>query len=108
MRHKTPKDHWFGLRIQKEGQPWKWTNGTIFSNSFKIKGNGFCAYLDDDGASSSRCDTPRNWICTKWLHSDGWEEFQGLPTHNSSLDHGYQVTKKNCSVPENQLKEGGR
>ncbi|XP_060094736.1 C-type lectin domain family 2 member D-like [Heteronotia binoei] len=92
LRYKTASDHWFSLRREGERQAWKWTNGSIFSNWFNISAKGFCAYLGDQGAFSARCDTLRNWICSKSLLD--------LPTNTSSLESGYQLMKMNCSVPE--------
>ncbi|XP_054831149.1 C-type lectin domain family 2 member B-like isoform X2 [Eublepharis macularius] len=90
MRYKISADHWFGLRRQTVGESWKWTNDSIFNNWFTIRAKGFCAYLDDEGASSTRCDTERNWICTKPLHSVGMEKPPGPPTDISSFE--------NCTV----------
>ncbi|XP_067390489.1 C-type lectin domain family 2 member B-like [Emydura macquarii macquarii] len=57
---------WIGLqREQGEGQPWKWTNGTVFNNLFLVRGEGQCAYLDDQGVSSSRCYSERQFICNR-------------------------------------------
>lgn len=39
---------------------------------FRIRGGGLCAYLDDNGLSSSHCSTERSWICNKHeLQSSG-------------------------------------
>ncbi|XP_043384951.1 C-type lectin domain family 2 member D isoform X7 [Chelonia mydas] len=55
---------WIGLqREQGQGQPWKWTNGTIFNNLFPVRGEGQCAYLNEHGVSSSRCYSERHFIC---------------------------------------------
>ncbi|KAH1182913.1 hypothetical protein KIL84_004405 [Mauremys mutica] len=65
LRHKDAHDHWIGLR-REQGQPWKWTNGTIFNHTFQIRGGGDCAYLNDENwVSSSRCYMERRWICSK-------------------------------------------
>ncbi|XP_039373280.1 C-type lectin domain family 2 member D-like [Mauremys reevesii] len=65
LRHKDIHDHWIGLR-REQGQPWKWTNSTIFNHTFRIRGGGDCAYLNDEkGVSSSRCYMERRWICSK-------------------------------------------
>ncbi|XP_039373071.1 C-type lectin domain family 2 member D-like isoform X2 [Mauremys reevesii] len=66
LRYKGFLDHWIGLqREQGEGQPWKWTNGTIFNNLFQVRGEGQCAYLDEYGVSSSRCYSERHFICSR-------------------------------------------
>ncbi|XP_015274910.1 PREDICTED: C-type lectin domain family 2 member D-like [Gekko japonicus] len=100
MRYKISADHWFGLRREGEGQPWKWTNGSIFNNWFNIRAKGFCTYLNDEGAFSTRCDTLRNWICSKSLHSFHCKDVLRFPTNTSLLDSGYQLMKINCSMPE--------
>uniref|UniRef100_A0A8C0GWQ4 C-type lectin domain-containing protein n=1 Tax=Chelonoidis abingdonii TaxID=106734 RepID=A0A8C0GWQ4_CHEAB len=64
LRYKGVPYHWIGLqREQGEGQPWKWTNSTIFNNLFQVRGEGQCAYLDEYGVSSSRCYSERYFIC---------------------------------------------
>nr|XP_008175062.3 C-type lectin domain family 2 member D-like isoform X2 [Chrysemys picta bellii]XP_042702035.1 C-type lectin domain family 2 member D-like isoform X2 [Chrysemys picta bellii] len=69
LRYKGIPYHWIGLhREQGEGQPWKWTNGTIFNNLFQVRGEGQCAYLDEQGVSSSRCYSERHFIC-RWPDS---------------------------------------
>ncbi|XP_065420223.1 C-type lectin domain family 2 member D-like isoform X1 [Chrysemys picta bellii] len=56
---------WIGLQREPgEGQPWKWTNGTIFNNLFQVRGEGQCAYLNEYGVSSSRCYSDRHFICS--------------------------------------------
>uniref|UniRef100_A0A8C0J1W2 C-type lectin domain-containing protein n=1 Tax=Chelonoidis abingdonii TaxID=106734 RepID=A0A8C0J1W2_CHEAB len=65
LLHKDIHDHWIGLR-REQGQPWKWTNGTLFNHPFQIRGGGDCAYLNEEkGVSSSRCYMERRWICSK-------------------------------------------
>uniref|UniRef100_A0A8P0NQS6 C-type lectin domain family 2 member D n=1 Tax=Canis lupus familiaris TaxID=9615 RepID=A0A8P0NQS6_CANLF len=64
LRYKGPYDHWIGLS-RDLGQPWKWVNGTEWTNCFPIRGGGECAYLNDKGASSARRYTERKWICSK-------------------------------------------
>ncbi|XP_065272016.1 C-type lectin domain family 2 member E-like [Emys orbicularis] len=66
LRYKGIPYHWIGLhREQGEGQPWKWTNGTIFNNLFQVRGDGYCSYLDNRGVSSSRCYLERHFICNR-------------------------------------------
>ncbi|XP_039374406.1 C-type lectin domain family 2 member D-like isoform X2 [Mauremys reevesii] len=66
LRYKGIPYRWIGLqREQGEGQPWKWTNGTIFNNLFQVRGEGHCAYLDEYGVSSSRCYSERHFICKR-------------------------------------------
>ncbi|XP_044837410.1 C-type lectin domain family 2 member D-like [Mauremys mutica] len=64
-RYANFTEHWIGLS-RDSGQPWKWVNGTIFSQQlFEIRAGGDCAYLNDVFVSSSRCYSLRNWICSK-------------------------------------------
>nr|XP_023969466.1 C-type lectin domain family 2 member D-like isoform X1 [Chrysemys picta bellii] len=66
LRYRGILYHWIGLhREQGEGQPWKWTNGTIFNNLFQVRGEGQCAYLDEHGVSSSRCYSEKHFICRR-------------------------------------------
>uniref|UniRef100_A0A8C3I1F4 C-type lectin domain-containing protein n=1 Tax=Chrysemys picta bellii TaxID=8478 RepID=A0A8C3I1F4_CHRPI len=66
LRYREIPYRWIGLqKEQGEGQPWKWTNGTIFNNLFQVRGEGQCAYLDDHGVSSSRCYSERHFICSQ-------------------------------------------
>ncbi|XP_065271153.1 C-type lectin domain family 2 member D-like [Emys orbicularis] len=64
MRAKGTVYHWIGLR-REESQPWKWVDGTEFNNMFEVRGGGYCAYLNDVAVISSRCQTEKNWICSK-------------------------------------------
>ncbi|XP_015270395.1 PREDICTED: C-type lectin domain family 2 member D-like [Gekko japonicus] len=64
MRYKGPADHWVGLH-RNQSQPWKWINGTIFSEWFTILGGGSCAYMNQQGIASSSCSREEPWICSK-------------------------------------------
>ncbi|XP_069506587.1 C-type lectin domain family 2 member D-like [Ambystoma mexicanum] len=69
MRYKGKRDHWIGLRRDSD-QPWKWVNGTEFSNWFTIRDYSECAFLNHL-ARSSECYSKMNWICTTTKgHSD--------------------------------------
>ncbi|KFW72128.1 C-type lectin domain family 2 member E, partial [Pygoscelis adeliae] len=65
MRYKGISEHWVGLSREDEEQPWKWVNHSRLSHPFWIRGDGLCAYLNDNGLSSSRCSTERSWVCNK-------------------------------------------
>ncbi|KAM6038844.1 C-type lectin domain family 2 member D-like isoform 2-T2 [Theristicus caerulescens] len=65
MRYKGISEHWIGLSRGAEAQPWKWVNNSHLSHLFRIRGGGLCAYLNDNGLSSSRCSTERSWVCNK-------------------------------------------
>ncbi|OWK62755.1 C-type lectin domain family 2 member E [Lonchura striata] len=72
MRYKGISEHWIGLLREDEEQPWQWVNRSPLSHLFRIHGSGLCAYLDDNGLSSSQCSTERSWICNKHeLQSSG-------------------------------------
>ncbi|XP_032643802.1 C-type lectin domain family 2 member B-like [Chelonoidis abingdonii] len=64
MRYKGHTYHWIGLR-REESEPWKWVDATEFNNMFVVRGGGYCAYLNDVAVISSRCQTEKNWICSK-------------------------------------------
>ncbi|CAM4561403.1 C-type lectin domain family 2 member D-like [Lepidochelys kempii] len=64
MRYKGRTYYWIGLR-REESQPWRWMNGTEFNSMFEVKGGGSCAYLNDVAVISSRCQTEKNWVCSK-------------------------------------------
>ncbi|XP_011810914.1 PREDICTED: C-type lectin domain family 2 member A [Colobus angolensis palliatus] len=60
--------HWIGLS-RKQGDSWKWTNGTTFNDWFEIIGNGSFAFLSADGVHSSRGFIDIKWICSKPQYS---------------------------------------
>ncbi|XP_006875539.1 PREDICTED: C-type lectin domain family 2 member A [Chrysochloris asiatica] len=62
--HTGTSSHWIGLSSE-EGNPWKWTNGTIFNSWFEIKGNGSFTFLNANGVHSSRGFVDIKWICSK-------------------------------------------
>ncbi|XP_006032361.1 C-type lectin domain family 2 member D-like isoform X1 [Alligator sinensis] len=64
LRHKGTPYYWIGLWKETKHR-WRWTNGTIFNGLFPIRGEGDCAYVNDDGVSSSRCSSKRNFICSQ-------------------------------------------
>ncbi|XP_059571338.1 C-type lectin domain family 2 member D-like isoform X3 [Alligator mississippiensis] len=64
LRHKGRPYYWIGL-WKETSQLWRWTNGTVFNYLFPIRGEGDCAYVNDDGVSSSRCSSKRNFICSQ-------------------------------------------
>ncbi|XP_075268231.1 C-type lectin domain family 2 member B-like [Opisthocomus hoazin] len=65
MRYKGISEHWLGLSREAEEQPWTWVNNSHLSPLFQIRGGGLCAYLNDNGLSSSRCSTERSWVCNQ-------------------------------------------
>ncbi|XP_026540249.1 C-type lectin domain family 2 member D-like isoform X1 [Notechis scutatus] len=56
--------YWFGLS-RKVNQIWKWSNGTVFKNQFPVRGEGFCAYLNGKGASSTVCSMEKHFLCSR-------------------------------------------
>uniref|UniRef100_A0A8B9SF26 C-type lectin domain-containing protein n=1 Tax=Apteryx owenii TaxID=8824 RepID=A0A8B9SF26_APTOW len=67
MRYKGMSEHWVGLSRKDEEQPWQWADNSRLPPPSGIRGGGNCAYLNDNGLSSSRCSTERSWVCTKSL-----------------------------------------
>ncbi|XP_070593945.1 C-type lectin domain family 2 member D-like isoform X2 [Erythrolamprus reginae] len=55
--------YWFGL--SKEDNIWKWSNGTNFKNQFSMRAEGFCAYVDEKGASSTICAVEKHFFCSR-------------------------------------------
>ncbi|XP_058026085.1 C-type lectin domain family 2 member D-like isoform X2 [Ahaetulla prasina] len=56
-------DYWFGL--SRENKIWKWSNGTEFKNQFPVRGEGFCAYINEKGASSTICSMEKLFLCSR-------------------------------------------
>ncbi|XP_037369153.1 C-type lectin domain family 2 member A [Talpa occidentalis] len=56
--------YWIGLS-RKQGESWKWTNGSTFNDLFEINGNGRFAFLDADRVQSSKGLVDIKWICSK-------------------------------------------
>ncbi|XP_002925375.1 C-type lectin domain family 2 member A [Ailuropoda melanoleuca] len=63
-RHTGTFMHWIGLN-RKQGESWKWTNGTTCNPWFEISGNGSFAFLNADRVHSSRGFIDIKWICSK-------------------------------------------
>ncbi|XP_027779641.1 C-type lectin domain family 2 member D isoform X1 [Marmota flaviventris] len=64
-RYKGLSDHWIGLNRESSHHVWRWTDNTEYKALFSIRGDGECAYLNDNGISSARQYTDRKWICSK-------------------------------------------
>ncbi|ETE57138.1 C-type lectin domain family 2 member D, partial [Ophiophagus hannah] len=54
--------YWFGL--SREGNVWKWSNGIEFKTQFPVRGQGFCAYINGKGASSTICSMEKRFLCS--------------------------------------------
>lgn len=61
--------YWLGL-WREEGERWRRADGSLFNNTFPVRGEGLCAYLNIDVVSSTWCDNKRHWICKKHLHGN--------------------------------------
>ncbi|XP_065420275.1 C-type lectin domain family 2 member B-like isoform X2 [Chrysemys picta bellii] len=75
MRYKGISEFWIGLK-RASAQTWQWVNGEHFNNLFTVRGEGDCAYLSDDFATSSWCSTKRYWICST---PDGMRREDAMP-----------------------------
>ncbi|CAI7934959.1 Hypothetical predicted protein [Podarcis lilfordi] len=64
-RYKGPADYWIGLQKMNDQEPWRWIDGTIFNNWFKIWGGGECAYINHQSVASSSGRSEEPWICSK-------------------------------------------
>ncbi|XP_070789552.1 C-type lectin domain family 2 member D-like [Pituophis catenifer annectens] len=58
-----PFHYWFGL--SRENKIWKWSNGTEFKNQFPVRAEGFCAYVNEKGASSTICSMEKLFLCSQ-------------------------------------------
>ncbi|KAM3847569.1 C-type lectin domain family 2 member D-like isoform 3-T3 [Vipera latastei] len=56
--------YWFGLS-REANKVWKWSNGTEFKTQFPVRGDGFCAYIDTKGASSTICSMEKHFLCSQ-------------------------------------------
>ncbi|XP_058022864.1 C-type lectin domain family 2 member E-like [Ahaetulla prasina] len=60
---REPFNHWIGLHRSSEDR-WKWPDGTLFKNLFKVEGDGCCAYLRSRAASSGDCAVGKKGLCS--------------------------------------------
>ncbi|XP_070263994.1 C-type lectin domain family 2 member D [Myotis yumanensis] len=63
-RYSEQSQYWIGLS-RKQGQTWKWIDGTTYSDWFEEISDGECAYLHKTGISGSSTHLVRKWICSK-------------------------------------------
>ncbi|XP_065271163.1 C-type lectin domain family 2 member B-like [Emys orbicularis] len=75
LRYKGVSEFWIGLK-RVSAQTWQWVNGEHFNNLFTVRGEGDCAYLSDDFATSSWCSTKRYWLCST---PDGMRREDAMP-----------------------------
>ncbi|XP_015684923.1 C-type lectin domain family 2 member D-like, partial [Protobothrops mucrosquamatus] len=59
----NPFHYWFDLS-REANKVWKWSNGTEFKTRFPVRGEGLCAYIDANGASSTICSMEKNFLCS--------------------------------------------
>lgn len=80
-RYKGLADHWIGLQRNLETEPWKWIDGTLFSNWFEVRGGGECGYMNHRYIASSSCTREERWICSKptesWLKGSSVHHLSG-------------------------------
>ncbi|XP_026540262.1 C-type lectin domain family 2 member D-like [Notechis scutatus] len=60
----NPLHYWFGLS-REVNQTWKWSNGTESKIQFPVRGEGFCAYVNGKGASSTVCSMEKYFLCSQ-------------------------------------------
>uniref|UniRef100_A0A663F7A3 C-type lectin domain-containing protein n=1 Tax=Aquila chrysaetos chrysaetos TaxID=223781 RepID=A0A663F7A3_AQUCH len=63
LRYGSSLHYWIGLHREGSG-PWKWSNGSLFSNRFEVRGKGQCAYINADGISSDWCSQLKYSVCS--------------------------------------------
>ncbi|XP_066492963.1 C-type lectin domain family 2 member B-like [Tiliqua scincoides] len=64
-RHRDRIGYWIGLWREGLSQSWMQPDGSLFDQTFPIKGEGLCAYLNGPVFSSTWCTNTRFWICSK-------------------------------------------
>ncbi|XP_068779949.1 C-type lectin domain family 2 member B-like [Struthio camelus] len=64
LRYGESLPYWIGLRREGSG-PWKWPDGSFFTNSFEVRGEGQCAYLNAEGVDSDRCSRAKAAVCSR-------------------------------------------
>ncbi|XP_063094671.1 C-type lectin domain family 2 member F-like [Cavia porcellus] len=57
--------YWIGLRKHISDNSWRWIDGKYFNNWFNISGSGDCAFMNDDGISTSSCNDTRRYLCSR-------------------------------------------
>ncbi|GAB0201516.1 early activation antigen CD69-like [Grus japonensis] len=62
-RLKGKDDFWLGLRRQDERL--EWVDGSSFTQTIPVLGQGACLYLNDNAVGSSSCSQQRPYICSK-------------------------------------------
>ncbi|KAM6107024.1 early activation antigen CD69-like isoform 2-T3 [Phoenicopterus ruber ruber] len=63
LRYGKTWHYWIGLQREDSG-PWKWFNGSLFNNSFDVRGEGQCAYVNAEGISSDWCSQMKYSVCS--------------------------------------------
>ncbi|KAM9266834.1 C-type lectin domain family 2 member B-like isoform 2-T3 [Cariama cristata] len=66
LRYGISLHYWIGLQREGSG-PWQWFNRPTdkgFYNPFPVKGNGQCAYINEDGISSDWCSQLKYSVCS--------------------------------------------
>ncbi|KAM7079734.1 C-type lectin domain family 2 member B-like [Ciconia maguari] len=63
LRLKGNIDYWLGLR--RQGERLQWVDGSSFNDTFLVRGQGVCVYLNEHAVASSSCSQLRPYICSK-------------------------------------------
>ncbi|XP_047405660.1 early activation antigen CD69-like [Sciurus carolinensis] len=62
---KHPSTYWIGLNKLNENKTWKWADGSVYKEWYKIEDNGDCVYIDRRVMNSSKCEKNKKYICSK-------------------------------------------
>ncbi|XP_072704184.1 C-type lectin domain family 2 member B-like isoform X2 [Ciconia boyciana] len=63
LRLKGNIDYWLGLR--RQGEHLEWVDGSSFNDTFLVRGQGVCVYLNEHAVASSSCSQLRPYLCSK-------------------------------------------
>ncbi|XP_054663599.1 C-type lectin domain family 2 member B-like isoform X1 [Grus americana] len=62
-RLKGKDDFWLGLR--RQGERLEWVDGSSFTQTILVRGQGACLYLNDNALVSTSCSQQRPYMCSK-------------------------------------------
>uniref|UniRef100_A0A803Y1G0 C-type lectin domain-containing protein n=1 Tax=Meleagris gallopavo TaxID=9103 RepID=A0A803Y1G0_MELGA len=65
LQYRGPANCWIGLHRAEGDEHWTWADGSAFTNWFRLRGGGRCAYLNGGRISSALCHTEKLWVCSR-------------------------------------------
>nr|XP_040136926.1 C-type lectin domain family 2 member F-like [Ictidomys tridecemlineatus] len=61
---KPPSTYWIGLNKLNDSETWKWADGSVYKQWYKIEDNGNCVYIDKRVMNSAKCEKNKKYICS--------------------------------------------